>query len=154
MIGGTIRPVTFMKGSVLVLAIVALCIGTSAVAQPSDSRSALMKKIACTEIGWKYMDRWVAEESRATGNFDGVLLEVRYAYNPELDTCVVGFERLFARGTPAFSHFHIVDVLSGKSLAFANSRVPSAAATIRKRVEAHLRVEREHDSLRGRNSTE
>lgn len=121
----------------------------AAPAQGSTKESVIKQKIACAEMGWRFFDR-VKEEEAAPNAPRMAYLEVRYAYNRELDTCLCSYERLFPDGDPHFSHFFIWDVLSGKMLAHATTVVPEQIAPFEQLWRKLMGIDREEDSLRGR----
>lgn len=117
---------------------------------PTERKSYLTERIACAETGWKFFERLKKEDEATSFGIRTAYLEVRYAYNPTLDTCVCGFERLFPDSNPSFSHFFIYDTLSGKMLANATTRAPETLQPFEERWREIMAVEREVDRLRGK----
>jgi len=120
----------------------------SSVAATFNPNDLLGNKIRCTEVGWKFFDRQKKEDAEAPYPPDVAYLEVRYAYSPELQTCICSYEKMFK--TQPLSHFFIWDTLTGKMLAHATTAAPDSIAPFEEKWSALLGISREDDVLRGR----
>ena len=96
---------------IVVLVIIAFATCNKRDLRDEIDRRTWFKKKECAKIGWEYAQR---KESIATKNGNTVI-EVEYAYNPLLDTCVCAYT-LVVPG--AYNGRFVDDALTGRALVY------------------------------------